>query len=337
MSAKPLANISLDLDNKWSYLKTQGDSSWEGYPSYLDYAVPRVLDFLANRELKITVFVIGQDAVLEKNKPAIASIADAGHEIANHSFNHEPWLHLYSPVEVIQEFERTENAIKASTGQQPVGFRGPGFSLSDEVLRTLMDRGYKYDGSTFPTYLGPLARAYTFFKSKLSREQKEERKALFGGWKDGFQSNHPFKWTDGDRPLLEIPVTTMPIFKLPIHGSYVLFLAGYSKRLAKMYFWLAMKLCRSMGVEPSLLLHPLDFLGKDDEPELAFFPAMNQLAQDKIEIMSSCIQMLTDNFQPITMEEHAQVMLTRKMPQRSIDTAPAGVQPLGVHAQIENA
>lgn len=326
MSTKPLANVSLDLDNKWSYLKTQGGDDWEGFPSYLDYAVPRVLSFLEDRKLKITVFVIGQDAVLDKNKPSIELIHAAGHEIANHSFNHEPWLHLYKPAELVREFEKTENALKAITGKRPVGFRGPGFSSSNEVLRTMMNRGYRYDGSTFPTYLGPVARAYTFLKSKLSREQKEERKALFGSWRDGFQSNQPFKWTDGDRELLEIPVTTMPIFKVPIHGSYVLFLAGYSKVLAKTYFWMAMKLCRLLGVQPSLLLHPLDFLGRDDEPDLSFFPAMNQLSEDKIEIMASCVDMLTKNFNVLTMEEHAELLSTAKLNRRSIESAEIGVK-----------
>ena len=37
------ASLSLDLDNLWSYLKVHGDPSWEGFPSYLDLVVPRVL------------------------------------------------------------------------------------------------------------------------------------------------------------------------------------------------------------------------------------------------------------------------------------------------------
>jgi hypothetical protein len=39
----PAASISLDLDNLWSYLKTQGVSGWESFPSYLDVVVPRIL------------------------------------------------------------------------------------------------------------------------------------------------------------------------------------------------------------------------------------------------------------------------------------------------------
>ena len=93
---KPIASLSLDLDNKWSYMKTHGDPGWEQYPTYLDIVVPRFLDFLAERDLSITVFIVGKDASLEKNEQALASISASGHEIGNHSFNHEPWLPLYT-------------------------------------------------------------------------------------------------------------------------------------------------------------------------------------------------------------------------------------------------
>ncbi len=328
MNQKPLASISMDLDNKWSYLKTQGGDGWRGFPSYLDYAVPRILKFLHRRNLKITVFVIGQDAVLEKNHQPIRQIAAAGHELGNHSFNHEPWLHLYSPEEIAAELERTEAAIHSLTGQRTIGFRGPGFSFSDDVLDQLVQRGYQYDATRFPTYLGPLARLYTFFKSRLTREQKEERKSLFGTWTDGFGTLHPHLLGNQQGSILEIPVTTMPIVKAPIHGSYVLYLAGYSKALAKAYFWMAMKLCRLFKVEPSLLLHPLDFLGCDDEPELSFFPAMNQQSADKIEIMSECIKMLARNFEPVTMEQHARSVRKQRLatthPVKNVEGAFAG-------------
>src|SRR5207247_3722532 len=90
---RPIASLSLDLDNKWSYLKTHGDPEWERLPSYLDVVVPRVLDILKARNLTITVFIVGQDAALDKNRELLRAIAAAGHEIGNHSFHHAPWPH----------------------------------------------------------------------------------------------------------------------------------------------------------------------------------------------------------------------------------------------------
>lgn len=324
---KPIASLSLDLDNKWSYLKTHGDSCWESFPSYFDLVVPRFLEFLEQRELKITVFVVGQDAALEKNRFALNAIAEAGHEIGNHSFHHEPWLHLYTPAELESEFERSESAIRSATGKSTIGFRGPGFSLSNEVLRTLVRRGYQYDCSTFPTFLGPLARAYYFFRASLSKAEKEDRKALFGNWKDGLQSNKPFEWTGESDHLLEIPVTTMPFFKVPIHASYVLYLAGFSKILARTYFSSAMRLCRLAGVQPSILLHPLDFMGAEDDGDLAFFPAMDHSAQSKIDLLSDCMDIMTKHFNVVPMEEHAaQIRRDMSMRKRCISTATVGVQ-----------
>ena len=148
---KPIASLSLDLDNRWAYLKTHGDSGWENFPSYLDIVVPRILKFFRERHLTISFFIVGQDAALAKNREALASIAAAGHEIGNHSFHHEPWLHLYSEQEIDAEIAEAEEQIELATGCRPVGFRGPGFSCSAAVLRTLRKRGYEYDASTFPT------------------------------------------------------------------------------------------------------------------------------------------------------------------------------------------
>ena len=161
---KPIASLSLDLDNKWSYMKTHGDAGWEKFPTYLETVVPRSLEFLRARNLNITYFIVGQDAAREENFDAIRQISDARHEIGNHSFNHEPWLHLYSKQELIREFEQTENALENVTGQIPKGFRGPGYSLSPTVLEVLAERGYEYDCSTLPTYIAPLARAFLFFQ-----------------------------------------------------------------------------------------------------------------------------------------------------------------------------
>src|SRR5688500_13134280 len=100
-----LASLSLDLDNKWSYLKTHGDAGWQGCPSYLDSLVPRALEFLDRLGLSITFFVVGQDAAIDRNRTALMSIRAAGHEIGNHSFAHEPWLHSYSTDELHAEIE----------------------------------------------------------------------------------------------------------------------------------------------------------------------------------------------------------------------------------------
>jgi peptidoglycan/xylan/chitin deacetylase (PgdA/CDA1 family) len=321
---KQIASLSLDLDNKWSYMKTHGDAGWESFPTYLDKIVPRALDFLKERDLNITFFIVGQDAALEKNTEALAQISAAGHEIGNHSFNHEPWLHLYSEAELIEEFQKTEDAIENATGAKTVGFRGPGYSLSPTVLKVLSDRNYEYDCSTLPTYIAPLARAYYFFKSpEMTEEEREKRKKLFGKFSDGFQSLKPYKWQVGAKELVEIPVTTLPVFKTPIHASYVIYLSTFSKLAARMYWKTAVKMCKMTGTQLSLLLHPLDFLSGEDAPELKFFPAMTLPIEEKLEFVSEILETFSENFEIVNMRRHAAKVAENKLPIINVNLAEA--------------
>ena len=303
--AKPVCSLSLDLDNQWSYMKTHGDPGWEALPSYLDVIVPRVLDVLGQWGWSITVFVVGQDAALERNQKALGALAAAGHEIGNHSFHHEPWLHLYTESEIREEIVRAEEAIESATGRKPQGFRGPGYSLSRSTLAVLAERGYLYDASTLPTFLGPLARAYYFLTSRLAGEERAQRKALFGGWTDGLRPIRPYRWQLENGQLLEIPVTTMPLLKLPFHFSYLLYIGTFSTALAVLYFKTALRMCRMTGTEPSLLLHPLDFLGHEDVPELAFFPAMKLDTTRKLSLLNRVFRELQTRYTVMSVGEQA--------------------------------
>ena len=303
---KPCASLSLDLDNQWSYMKTHGDPAWREFPSYLDIAVPRILEFLKARGLTISFFIVGQDAALERNRAPLRALAEAGHEIGNHSFNHEPWLHLYSEEQLDAELAQAEQHIEAATGVRPIGFRGPGFSLSNTTLKVLARRGYLYDATVFPNLLNPLARAYFFATSNLSKEEKERRKALFGTWADALKPLKPYRWELEGRQLLEIPVTTMPLFKVPIHLSYILYLSKFSRPLARLYFRFAMAMCALTRTQPSILLHPLDFLGREDVQALAFFPGMDLPRDAKLALVGEALDLMAEKFELLTMRGHAE-------------------------------
>ncbi len=312
-----VASLSLDLDNEWAYLKVHGDRGWESLPSYLDVVVPRALGVLDDLGLSATWFVVGLDAAQDRNREALASISTAGHEIGNHSHRHEPWLHLYGPAELRSELDQAEEAIESATGERPVGFRGPGYSLSPTTLRELQRRGYRYDASTLPTVIGPLARAYYLRSAGMDDDERQQRSALFGSVSDGFRSLRPYRWALPDGTLLEIPVSTVPMARVPFHLSYVLYLAERSTRLALRYFRTALRLCRARNVEPSLLLHPLDFLGPKDVDSLAFFPGMAMPARLKVEVVTAALQQFAAWYEVGTMSQHADAQEGRPVPLRA--------------------
>jgi hypothetical protein len=202
---------------------------------------------------------------------------------------------------------------------RPTGFRGPGFSLYEDVLDILVRRGYRYDASTFPTYLGPLARAYYFMTAKLTPEERRRRAKLFGTLADGHRPVGPYRWRTRAGTLLEIPVTTMPAAKVPIHVSYLLYLARFSRAAARAYFRAAVWLCRQSRTPPSILLHPLDFLGRDDDFDLGFFPAMDRPAGWKLDLVSEFLADLGAAYEIVPMGRHAAMLSAEKLPTRKPD------------------
>lgn len=328
---RPMASVSLDVDNLWSYLKIHGDPQWSSRPSYLGSFIPHALAALDDLGLRITFFLVGRDAADDANGPALRAIATAGHEVGNHSFEHEPWLHTYAVEQVRRELREADAAIRAATGLAPVGFRGPGFSWSADVLRTVAELGYAFDATTFPTFIGPLARAYYFATAKLTPEEREQRKALFGGVAEGLRPIDPYLWALGDGArLLEIPVTTMPGVRAPFHLSYLVYLSGISEALAMAYLRSALALCRATGTEPSFLLHPLDLIGSDLAPQLRFFPGMDVPTRRKTAFFARVLRMLASQYELVPMGEHARRLAVRgSLPLRPL---PAGPLPARVAA-----
>lgn len=302
---KPLASISLDLDNQWSYMKIHGDEGWDKYPSYFDIFVPHVLNVLDELNLKITFFIVGKDTESEENRKYLRMIAERGHDIGNHSYHHESWLQTYSYEKIEKEIREAEEAIFNATGHRPTGFRGPGFSWSKDLLKVLQGRGYKFDASTLPTYLGPLARMYYFKKSDLSKEEKKARKELFGKFSEGFRKLKPYKWDLGDgKSITEIPVTTMPFFKLPFHLSYLIYLGNISIPLMNLYLNTAITMCKITKTPISFLLHPLDLIGGDQISQLAFFPGMNVNSDKKVDVFKKVISQLQRHYEMVNMDKH---------------------------------
>jgi hypothetical protein len=269
------------------------------------------MTYLRQKRLTITVFVVGKDATIPEHREALRSIAAAGHEIANHSFIHEPWLGRYSVDELRAELASAEEWLERTTGQVPVGFRAPGFSISDHVARELARRGYLYDASTLPTFVGPLARRYYLSRIEaMPADELRKRQQLFGSFRDGLKPLGCYRWRLDGKDLIEVPVTTVPGMRLPFHVSYIVYLSMFSARLALAYFRTALRMCRVCRLRPSILLHPLDFLGAEDIAEPFFFPAMKMPRARKLAVVDQVLDIVAHEFATMPLRDHAQQMAT---------------------------
>lgn len=312
-SCKPMASISLDLDDKWTYLKSNGDSSWKKYPSYLPIILPRIFNYLNKHEQKITFFLVGKDAELERNHSLFKKIVSQGHEIGNHSYNHDQWMHKYDREKINYEIQKAHECIAKATGIGPVGYRGPGYSFSNTIAQILVKKKYLYDGSIWSSFMGPVAYLYFSLTSNFNKLDKEQKRGLFGSWKDITRPNQPFYWEVQSKRLLEIPVTTTPYFRFPIHATYILFIYQKNKRLAKLIFNQSLKLCLRNKIQPSILLHPPDFIGKEDNLGLDFMPIMKINHKIKLECLDYILNSTKKHFQVVTMKKHAAHLSSRQI------------------------
>jgi peptidoglycan-N-acetylglucosamine deacetylase len=308
---RQLASISLDLDNQWSYMRAQGVPGWESFPTYIPVVIPDILRISDQLRMRLTIFVVGQDAAIPANTAALNQILTAGHDIGNHSFMHEPWMHETPIADITAELTKTQDAIERATGYRTTSFRGPGFAVSKDLLGVLQGMGYVYDASVFPTFLGSFLRKAALKGVNVPAAQKTD--VEFGQWTDGLRTLKPHLWQLDQGTILEIPVTTMPLLRIPIHLTYLHFLAQKSELLAKFYLWLALTLCQIFRVEPSILLHSLDFIASDRAPELRNFPGMGHDTEAKSARTIGYLQQIQKRFTLVQLTEYAELVKTRKL------------------------
>jgi peptidoglycan-N-acetylglucosamine deacetylase len=79
---------------------------------------------------KATFFMLGSVAEID---PSLAPmISSAGHEIASHGYSHRLVSDL-TPQQFREELQLTEQIIMQQTGQRPLGYRAPQWSLSEQA------------------------------------------------------------------------------------------------------------------------------------------------------------------------------------------------------------
>ncbi|MSP81465.1 MAG: polysaccharide deacetylase [Alphaproteobacteria bacterium] len=106
--------------------------------------VPKILELLADEEIKATFFVPGWTAENHTSR-AEAIVAD-GHEIGHHSYLHQ-WIDPDQPDKEVEELEKGLLALKRTVGVVPRGYRSPAGETSHFMVKLLTDRGFLYDSS----------------------------------------------------------------------------------------------------------------------------------------------------------------------------------------------
>lgn len=89
-----------------------------------------ILDLLGQHRAHATFFVIG--ANIEGNEHILRRIAEDGHRIGNHTFNH-PRIDLLRNQRAWAELEKTSDLIEDVTGKEPTIWRAPYLQTNKSV------------------------------------------------------------------------------------------------------------------------------------------------------------------------------------------------------------
>ena len=123
---------------------------WGAFESRVEGAIDRLLGLLATHGHRGTFFTVGWLA--ERHPAMMRRIADAGHEVASHTWDHRRITHQ-TPQEFRESIRRTKGVIEGLTGKAVIGFRAPSFSIvrgTEWALDLLLEEGHRYDSSLFP-------------------------------------------------------------------------------------------------------------------------------------------------------------------------------------------
>ena len=254
-----LASVSVDLDEIPNYFEIHGLGEPAGRSASLvyDLALARLRSLADAGGFPLTLFTIGRDVARPEARDGLRDAAAHGHEIANHSLDHRYDLVRLGRDEIARQVEEGARVIEEATGRRPVGFRAPGYTITDEVFEVLTELGVAYDASVFPcpAYYAAKTAAIGAIaaRGRKSRSIVDTAKVLLAPTRP-YRVGKPY-WKRGEG-LLEIPIQVTRGLRLPFIGTSVT-LAGPSR---------ARLLARMCVGEPlvNLELHGIDVLDAED-------------------------------------------------------------------------
>lgn len=143
--------LSIDVEDWFQVdnLKTAiSRHSWEGRELRVVRNVDLILEILEKNETKATFFVLGW--IAKKNPALVKKIHSRGHEIATHGYGHDLVYNL-TPEEFRHDVGVSKKILEDLIGEKVIGYRAPNFSITDWAIDVLLELGFRYDSSLYPT------------------------------------------------------------------------------------------------------------------------------------------------------------------------------------------
>jgi polysaccharide deacetylase family protein (PEP-CTERM system associated) len=123
---------------------------WDRLPLRGRESMEHLLELFAIHSVKATFFTLGWFA--EKNPGLMRKMADKGHEIACHSYDHKP-VYSLTPKTFKADIEKARKTLEDATSAPVIGYRAPTFSINENTpwaYEILAEAGFTYSSSIYP-------------------------------------------------------------------------------------------------------------------------------------------------------------------------------------------
>jgi polysaccharide deacetylase family protein (PEP-CTERM system associated) len=219
--------LSVDVE-EWfqvgAFERTIDRADWDGLESRVEANTSRVLDLFAAAGVTATFFTLGW--VAARCPGLIRRIADAGHEVASHGWDHRR-VFTMDPEAFRTDLRQARAALEDAGGVAVIGYRAPSFSIDARTPwahPVLTEEGYAYSSSVAP----------------LTHDHY--------GWAEAPRTAHrPVAGAE----LIELPVTTMPVL-----GKTVTAGGGFFRLLPSLFTDRAVRANNAADTPAIFYFHP---------------------------------------------------------------------------------
>ena len=298
-----LCAVSVDLDEIPNYFQIHGlaEPGPLARHAVYDVAIDRLLAMATAAGLPLTLFAVGADLERPESATKLRQAREAGHEMANHSLDHRYDLTRMERAEIAHQIAAGADAVERATGERPVGFRAPGYTITDQVFSVLRELDVLYDSSVFPCPAYYLAKGAALGWIRLRGRRSHsvlDTPRVLAAPTGPYRAGTPY-WKAGDG-VLELPIQVTRGLRLPVIGTS-LTLAGPAR---------ARLLARMCVGDPfvNLELHGIDVLDAADglDALLPFQPDVRVRRARKLESLHAAFDTLRSaGYSFVTLREAA--------------------------------
>jgi len=260
--------LSVDVEDWFqvgAFERTLRRADWDGLTHRVEVNSDAVLDLFAQADVKATFFTLGW--VAERYPALMRRIADAGHEVASHGYDHAR-VFTFTPEQFRADLRKSRAILEDASGQAVTGYRAPSFSIDPRTPwahAILAEEGYRYSSSVAP----------------IRHDHY--------GWPDSPR----FAWKPvAGSDLVELPVTTAKWGKRTLAAG-----GGGFFRLLPYAFsrWAIRQVNEEAGRPAIIYFHPWEI--DPDQPRVKDAPLRSRLRHySNLSVMAAKLRRLTRDF-----------------------------------------